>query len=220
MDKKYITKVIAACLLGDGSVRIKKSCTNANFRLAQIEDHKDHVDFIKNVISQVTKVSTWVKTNFAQGSGKNPKPQIWIESNVHPIFTNFYEKMYPNNHKVVDPHYLTFLDAEFLAIWYMQDGTCGVSDTKHGKYGQIKLATHGFSYGDNHCLRAALKEKLDLDWNVSGHRQNNKQYYFLSLRSTDTAKFRNMVLPYMQESFMYKIPVMVGSRLVRDEDMI
>lgn len=216
MDKKYITKVIAACLLGDGSVRVKKGCVNANFRLAQIEDHADHVEFVKGVASQVTGVNTWVKTNFAEGSGKNPKPQIWIETGAHPFFTNFYERMYPNGHKVVDPHYLTLLDAEFLAIWYMQDGTCGAGQ----KYAQIRLATHGFSYGENHFLRSTLKERLGLDWNVVGHRQNNKQYYFLALRSTDNEKFREMILPYMQESFMYKVPVMVGSRLVRDEDMI
>ena len=85
MDKNVI-KILAASLLGDASLRIKKGNINAQFRLAQIVDHADHIEYIKGYVSLVTGTCEWTKTNFTTGSGLNPKNQLWLESNVHPVF--------------------------------------------------------------------------------------------------------------------------------------
>lgn len=217
MESKYLTKIVAACLLGDGCVKIRPcGHKNAHFVLAQTEDHYDHVLYIKNILSELTHVNEWTKENFSKGSGKNPKVQKWIETRTHPFYTKFRERMYPNGHKVVDPHYLTLLDWEFLAIWYMQDG----SVCSNGTHASIRIATHNFSYGDNHCLRQALADKLGILFNVVSSRRNNKQYYSLSLNSKSNECFLENVSPYVQHSFSYKIPKMVGSKIILDEDIV
>lgn len=221
MDNKQVTKIVAASLLGDGCVKIRPQNNNACFVIAQVEQHKDHLDYLKTHLSQITHIREWTKTNFVNGSGKNPKTQLWLESRAHPQFTTFRERMYPNGHKVVDPHYLTLLDWEFLAIWYMQDGSIQKTTQKYGTYGIITLCTHSFSYGDNHLLRDKLKEKLRLDFNVRSSRgKNGNQYWFLTLRSVDNEVFLDNIKPFVQSSFLYKCPVMIGSKIILDEDVV
>jgi hypothetical protein len=57
------------------------------------------------------------------------------------------------------------------------------------------------SYGDQFILKKALKEKLDLEWNINKH----NQYYYLRLRCKDVQKFMEGISPYMKPSFSYKL---------------
>jgi hypothetical protein len=50
-------------------------------------------------------------------------------------------------------------------------------------------------------LKKALKDKLDLEWNIN----RNGKYYYLRLRSKDNGKFINNIRPFITESFKYKV---------------
>jgi hypothetical protein len=92
------------------------------------------------------------------------------------------------------------LDAEALAIIFMADGGRYV-DKRCNATPAYSLHTKGFSYGDNFLLKKALKEKLDLEFNVTRH----GKYWYLRLRTKDSAKFEQLVEPYVLPSFMYKL---------------
>jgi hypothetical protein len=132
--------------------------------------------------------------------GYTRKPQLRLESKTHPKLTTIWERVYIDGHKVIDPHMLTLLDEEALSIIFMADGGRYV-DPRCNATPAYSLHTKGFSYGDNFLLKKALKEKLDLEFNVHRH----SKYWFLTLRSKDSEKFEQLVGPHVLSSFDYKL---------------
>jgi hypothetical protein len=223
MTKIYITKIVTASLLGDGCLDIPKDGSiNARYRQPKIMPNRDYIEWLGETIKDVCGIRYYT----FQPKMPNAQEQIMLYTRVHPFFTSIYRRMYPNGHKVVDKHYLTLLDWESLAVWYQEDGTLHVvkQKAKHGnkEYACPLLCTDSFSYGDQHLLRIALKERLNLDFNVvSSRRKNGNQYYRLRLRSRDIAKFMDNISPYIQESFKYKLCRTVGSTSLKvDEDIV
>lgn len=207
MSNKELTKVVAACILGDGGVYIPKDGSiNAHFILSQTTDHQDHIDYIKNYLETLTS------TRLAKQIPKMPKGATSVKeigrlySMRHPFYTQFRANCYPNGVKVVHPHYLTLIDWEFLAIWFMQDGCNNrLKNTNYLIRNAMHLCTLNFSYGDNMLLRRALAEKLNLHWSVVSHRQNGKQYWKLALSHKCTEEFVDGISKYVQPSFYYKL---------------
>ena len=210
MSDKNLTKIIAASLLGDGGVNIPPDGSiNAHYVLRQIEEHNDYVDYIREYIE--SKVGTRIQRYEPKPNEqmKNPKPVLSLITRVHPFFTKFRERMYPNGHKVVDPHYLTLIDYEFLAIWYQEDGTLvnvpKPSVSKDYIRQEVYLYSLNFSYADNKLLSAAIYEKTGLHWNVQRHHSRGNIYYKLYLARKDIPIFMNCIEPFIQPSFRYKL---------------
>lgn len=212
-DKKYVTKIAAASILADGSVGIPPDGSiNAKYRQPKTIDHADYVDWIAERLSAVTPMNQ----HEFQPKMKNAKRQIMLQSRCHPFYTAFRNRMYPNGHKTVDPHYLTLMDWEFMAIWYQEDG----STIRHRGYARSVLCTDWFSYGEQHLIRNAIKEKLNIEFNVKNYRQNGKQTYRLHLNHKDINPFMDGIAPYVVKSFSYKLCRTVGSSSKLDEDIV
>ncbi len=205
MSDSYLTKIIAASLLGDGGVYIPPDGSkNAHYVLRQVEDHKDYIDWMQERIE--TKVGIRLQYYVIKPTETmlHPKPVYSLITRVHPFFTKFRERMYPNGHKVVDPHYLTYIDYEFLAIWYQEDGTLVRRENQSNGY-ESYLYSLNFSFADNGLLSKAIYEKTGLRWNVHKHHSKGNIYYKLYLSRKDTEKFMLGIEPYIQPSFRYKL---------------
>lgn len=199
IDKKRVTKIVAASLLADGSVGVPPDgSVNAKYRQPKTEDHKDYVEWMAGILGQVTSTNCYE----FQPKQKGAKKQIMLQTRCHPFYTKFRDRMYPNGVKVVDPHYLKLVDWEFMAVVFQEDGSAYLNESK---YVRVVLCTECFSYGDNHTLRLAFKEKLGIDFSVKSYRKNGKQFYRLHLDKKDINKFMDGVEPFMCESFRYKI---------------
>jgi len=212
-NRKEVTKVVAASLYGDAHItkdaRVKNG--NSSFELGQTEEHKDHVEYIASYLEELTSVRFDVRAH------EKHKTTFRLRTKVHPFFTTFRHRMYPINRKVIDPHHLTLLDYQFLAIWFMQDGWhSGSWSSKNSLRHEVALASESFCYAENMLLRSALKERLGLDWNVKGHRSKSGAYmYRLHLASKDIDTMLDGITPYVQPSFFYKIDKsMVKARLL------
>jgi hypothetical protein len=213
-NDKEITKVVAACLMGDASISIDKRSKfgNGGFELSQIEPHIDHLEYIQGYINEITTTTlnlSRVADDNAVICGVNTKQKAMyrLRSKLHPFYTKFRERMYPNGRKVVDPHYIKLLDWQFLAIWYMQDGyiTCGQTKQGHFQH-SIGIATDCFSYPENMFLRSALKEKFNLDFNVRQVKRRSGITYTLRMQSRDPIlRMLEGVKPFVQPSFEYKL---------------
>ena len=214
MTDKYITKIVAASLLGDGSVGIPPDGSiNAKYRQPKTVDHTDYVNWLSDRLETVTP------TNRYEWQPKQPgaKRQVMLQSRTHPFYTAFRNRMYPNGHKVVDPHYLTLIDWEFMAVWYQEDGSSGLAQ---GRYVKPVLCTDCFSYGEQHLLRDAIKERVGVEFNVKSYRTARRQMYRLHLNKKDINAFMDGVSSYICPSFSYKICRTVGSSSVLDEDIV
>ncbi len=55
-------------------------------------------------------------------------------------------------------------------------------------------------------LRSALKEKFNLDWNVKQYRSKvGSLLYYLQLSTKDVDRMLDIVTPFVQPSFNYKV---------------
>lgn len=208
-NNKYLTKITAASLLGDGGIYIPTSTRSINgrFYIAQIEDHKDYLDWLADKHATIAKTTIYGPYSVKCPQCVNPKKQYRLQTAQIPFYTKFRQRMYPQGKKVIDPHYLTQLDYEFLAIWYQEDGTyISCLERKDYVRERIQLASMSFSYAENLLLREALKEKLNLIWNIRRVKSKSGGFlYQLELYKKQYDVFINGVMPYIQPSFMYKV---------------
>lgn len=184
----------------DGGLYVTGKCTNAKFIMNMREENRDYVEKVQQTLEDAGIGTRLYDRKDYNTDGYTRKPQLRLESKTHPKLTTIWERVYIDGHKVIDPHMLTMLDEESLSIIFMADGGRYV-DPRCNATPAYSLHTKGFSYGDNFLLKKALKEKLDLEFNVHRH----SKYWFLTLRSKDSEKFEQLVGPHVLSSFDYKL---------------
>lgn len=88
---------------------------------------------------------------------------------------------------------MELLNPQVLAIWASDDGT----KTGSG----FRLNTQSFSKDENLLLIKILKKKFDL--NCSLHKQ--RKHFVIYIKADSMPKFRELVMPYLQKSMLYKL---------------
>jgi hypothetical protein len=184
----------------DGGLYVTGKCVNARFIMNMRKDNIDYVEKVKQTLEEADIGARIADRKDYNTDGCARSEQVRLESKAHPKLTTIWERVYLDGRKVIDPHMLTLLDAEALAIIFMADGGRYV-DKRCNATPSYNLHTKGFSYGDNWLLKKAIKEKLDLEFNIYRH----GKYWYLSLRAKDSAKFEEIVSPYVLPSFSYKL---------------
>ena len=185
-------------IMGDGGVYVKDA--NAKFIMNMVADNEDYVNYCKSILENITSCKV-----YKVEKGGNRKPQLRLESKVHPIFTMLRNRIYVDKYKSIDNHALKMLDYEALSFLYMSDG-CLVKDfrpqigMKKASY-NVTLNMKRLSYGDLFILKKALKDRLNLEWNIN----KNGKYFYLRLRAKDVSTFMERISPYILQSFSYKI---------------
>lgn len=167
------------------------------------EENLDYIEWVERTLNIITSTS-----KHAVIQRGNRKPLISLISKTHPKFSSIRERLYtPDGKKILDPHQLTLLDDEALAIIFMADGGTNLDK---GRYPEIKLHTKGYSYFDNLALSKAIYEKTGIRTTVNKH----NSYFFLRVKTADVQLFIETVQPFVFPSFSYKFerlaPVMGG----------
>lgn len=200
MSEKELTKLMYFYSTFDGGLYKPATSKNAYFAMNMKKDNLDYVQKVEQVLIAFG-IGCSIKDRVLQDDGFNRQPQVRLQSKTHPKLTKLQERIYINSNKTIDPHMLTLLDNESLAIIYMADGSCVYDKRSPNANPSITLNTKGFSYGDNWLLKKTIKEKLNLEFNIQ--RQNN--YWYLRLRSKDIGSFFNQVQNFVVPSFKYKL---------------
>lgn len=194
-DKKELVKLCSYIIMGDGGVyKSGKGNTNFRFSMNMIESNRDYIELCKDILENITSCS--ITERLKEG---NRNKQLNLQSKVHPFFTKLRDRIYTDNYKGIDPHALKLLDYEALSFLYMSDGC--LSMKRNSVRPSITLNMCRLSYGDLFILKKALKEKLDLEWNIN----RTGKYYYLVLRVKDHKKFITNISKYITPSFNYKI---------------
>lgn len=195
-DKKELVKIISFLTMGDGSVHKNGGSKDCVFSISLVEEHLDFLEWVKGVIENVTSCTLMYYKR------ESPRKNMYkVQSKTHPFFNDIRDRVYVGTYKSIDPHALKLLDWESLAILYMCDGCLGRNKNSPNSF-TTTLNLCRLSYGDMLLLKKALKEKLDLEWNVV---KTNTKYYTLRLRMKDFDKFMKGISPYVFESFKYKV---------------
>jgi len=208
-DNKQATKIVAASLLGDGNIHREGGTKNGRFSLTQIPIHCDHVEYIAQFLEPITRIRRYEQAPTAKiimGKQSKSNGRYSIISMNHPFYTHIYNRVYGTGKKSVDPHYLTLLDFEMLAIWYQQDGSLGV---KNGNVFRVPLLmTDNFSLPEVMLLSKAIYEKTDIVTTIRKERKTNGEYYYrLRISAKTTKMFIDGIYPFVQPSFQYKLEI-------------
>lgn len=197
-DKKELMKLMSFLVMGDGSVHRNRGVGNCYFTLSASKGHEDFIDYARDIVGNITSSKVYTTPKEAPR-----KDLITLYTPVHPYFNVLRERIYVDSYKSIDHHSLKLLDYEALAILYMSDGCLGKWIRENGKSSySLTINMCRLSYGDQLLLKRAIKEILDLEFNVV---KTGGKYYTLRLRSKDLDKFMEGVSPYILNSFSYKL---------------
>lgn len=216
---KYLTKIVAASLLGDGCVHTPPEYKNCVYSTSKTIDHQDYIDWLSNRLGTLTEIKTGVV--HMNKYVANAKDQIHLRTRAHPFYTKFRERMYGTGKKCVDPHYLTLLDWEFMAVWFQEDGTLNTRYRKNCYEMQASIATMCFSYGDHLLLARAIQEKLNIPAHIRpitnkvGERQ-----YLLTFKRKFIPTLLDGIAPFMVPSFQYKCSYDRLLAKIQDEEIV
>jgi hypothetical protein len=111
------------------------------------------------------------------------------------MLTELYHSFYKDKVKTV-PSDLTLLTPLALAHWIAQDGSRG---TSKGLY----LCTDSFTHPDVKRLTQYLIDKYDIKCSI--HKAGKNYRIYILAKSVEIVK--NIVLPYMHPSMVYKLGV-------------
>lgn len=182
----------------DGGVYpVKNGC---KFIINMRAENRDYLEWIQETIEEFTSVTIRERKDY-NTDGFDRAPQLRLESSAHPTFSKIRDRVYIEGHKVIDPHMLTMMDAEALAIIFVADGGSKLEKRTKKPTAYFSLNTKGFSYADNQALSKAIYEKTGIHSNV--HRHNN--YYYLGIPQKDSLLFCETVRPFILPSFQYKL---------------
>lgn len=198
---KDLNKRLYAFAMFDGHLMFPGNSVNACLVVNMLESNEDYLNY---VISSLEKVPVGYKKSapaIYTADGFDRKQQLRLQSHNHPIFTKIHERMYIDKHKCIDPHMLTFMDAEFLAIAFMADGSRYLDKRWANAKPQYRLHLNNHTYGDLMLFKKAAKEIFGLEINT--RKKGNK--FDLAVPTAFTAMFEDIVSPFILPSFQYKI---------------
>lgn len=203
-DKKQLVKLISYLAMSDGSIHKNGGSKNNVFSMAQTEEHLDFIEWVEGIVGNVTSSTKYLTMR------EEPRKNIWkLQTKTHPFFNDLRDRIYTGKYKGIDPHALKLLDWEALAVLYMCDGCLGRNKAKANSF-TTTLNMCRLSYGDQLMLKKALKDVLDLEWNVV---RTGKKYWALRLRMKDFDKFMAGIEPFILDSFKYKMEIRTVSPL-------
>lgn len=167
-NKKQLTNILSYAVLAGGNLtNIPKQ--NSRMYITLPEENLV-LNFIKQSIREIT--------GYAESSRYGI---VTITSEKHPFFTVLQRRLYlVGNHKHFDEHTLKMLDQDSMKILYWCMKVPGDTPT---------ISLYEYSYGDAFLLKKAIKDNLNLEFNV----KRNGRYYYLELRKKDEEKFAKVI---------------------------
>lgn len=171
-------------LMGDGNLRYNLTGINVFGRINHSEKQFNYITYLsENLKGLVSDVRPYISKS--KGRAYNSY-YFTFKSNCN--LNPFYHMFYTDGIKDV-PKDLSLLTPRAMAFWFMDDGSASNPS--------IKIATCSFSIDGLKRIQKYLKEKFDLNINIT----SEKKIYF---KSESARKFKQLILPYMEESMMYK----------------
>lgn len=217
-DKKVLTKYVSAFVMGDGCLfKDKNENSNARYRLTQVATHRDYVEWQAAILDNLCATKIYENDARIDASGWNHQKTLALQTRSLPFFTTLRNRWYLGGKKVVSPHDLLLMDAEFLAILYMDDGCLVKNSGRNRTNFSIVLCTQSFSWADNNLIRDTIARKFNLHFNIKQLSYPSGIKYQLYCKQKFVPEFISIVAPYILPSFQYKIQL-PNEQLLKAED--
>lgn len=210
VDKRTEYKYIYAFVFGDGCLEKNSGNQNSRLRIEHVTRNLDYCEWKHSILSQLTNTSltTYYREDKQQSFTR-------LLTARHPRYSQIRERLYLNGVKTIDPHIEAFLDWEFLAIVYQDDGTLGFNQNG---YPQVFLCTENFTWADQKMFRDWMAKHLGLHWEVVRKTGSKAHGYRLRLKGSQIPFFFEKIRPFIVPSFEYKIQLSERGAPVKQQD--
>lgn len=203
-----VISVLVGCLLGDAYANQTK-VNGTSFRFKQSVRHRDYLFFLyKFFFERGYCTSTGPREYKTTLVNTNKNSSKTYYGNEFDLFTFsslnwLYELFYEGKVKVIKSELINYLTPMSLAFLIMDDGGW-VSGSK-----SVRISTNNFTLQEVELLRDMFKTKFDLDCTIqllSKKGGNNpKDKYSLYIKVASLPRLRELVVPYMHPSMLYKL---------------
>lgn len=198
---KDLNKRLYAFSMFDGHLMFPKNSSNACLVINMLQKNEDYID---KVIKSLEEIPVGYKKSLPQiynKDGFDKQQQIRLQSHNHPIFTKIRERIYIDGHKVIDPHMLTLMDEEMLAIMFMTNGSRYLDKRWANSKPSYRIHLNNLSYGDLMLIKKSLKETFGLEINT----RKKGMRYDLAIPNSHSKLFEELISDWILPSFQYKI---------------
>jgi hypothetical protein len=204
LNKIYLG--VAICL-GDGWIpSIRKGGNTTTLCCAHNPKHLDLLTYKQNLLLNLN-ISSKISFYARQGGKTKGYPIVQLFTKSSYLNRVLRNKIYINNEKIFNKRWIQFLDAEALAIFWMDDG-CLFTRKKKLKNGSVSyhlqgnIATQNFSQESNNNILMWLKK-----FNIIARLTKKKNKYCIDINKTNVLKLIDVVSPFVKlvPSMVYKI---------------
>lgn len=188
-----VISVLVGSLLGDGYA--ERSLTGGiKFKFRQSIKHKAYLFWLYEFFNSRGYCTNNLPIYFVQKYGEKLSEAYRFNLYSFASFLWLYKLFYNNNKKKVIPANIAdYLTPLALAIWIMDDGIW--------KSPGVRIATNCFTLAEVELLKLALENKFNI---ISSIHKNNQSYQ-LYIKQESIALLKNLILPYVHESMLYKL---------------
>lgn len=188
-----IDQLLLGSMLGDGCISTKGLSKHHRFSLAHSEKQLEYITFKHEIFKQYkldNKLSYYIIKNERYKNGEFR--EFRFKTKGHKIFDKYRMLFYPEGKKIV-PDRINKLEAEGLAIWFMDDGYRTGNNLKGAMF-----STSGFSKEDVIKLKDLLENKFKLKCSI--HARNEIYIWVQSV-----PRLIELISPFIVPSMKYKV---------------
>ena len=192
-------QVVLGSVMGDGSLSPNtQGRTGTRFRMGHGAAQTDYLDWKISLLG-----------NIAHSRTSNDKGAVFADFTPLPELAELREAVYfGDGKKHLSWEYLKSLTPLALAVWYMDDGcftvrSKGAQVRTEGGSGRIEICVEAMSPGTRERLTEHLRDTYGLDAELVTRGSARK--YFIRFTTAASARFQELVAPYVHESMAYKL---------------
>lgn len=198
---KDLKKRLYAFSMFDGYIQVAGPNRNGVLIVNMLQDNEDYIDYVIETLEEASIGYSKTLPEIYTKDGFKRKQQIRLQSKSHPVFTKIHSRIYIEGRKVVDPHMLTLMDAEMLAIAFMADGSRHLDKRWENAKPSYRLHLNNLSYGDLILIKQSLKKTFGLEINT----RKKGMRYDLAVPTMHSELFEEIVEAFILPSFQYKL---------------
>lgn len=130
-------------------------------------------------------------------------------SRCHTDFRLLHRKLYSdNNKKIVTRDVLEYLNAQAIALWYMDDGTLSKRKNNNGDVSSVEMRICTYCTESQADIILAYFQEV---WSITAKKRrynskSGKEQFLVVFNTAESKKFELLIKPYIIESMMYKLP--------------
>jgi hypothetical protein len=193
---KQAYAILIGLILGDGylSKPVGKKKGTSYLDLKYDEKYLGYLEWIRKELKELSPSDIKKKKGFHQY-------RFYTKTSEDIGFLR--DIFYPDGIKIIPSDIEKYLKEPItLAVWYQDDGTLDYRDKYHAN---SLFATHCFSKEECNLLASALFQIYGLDVRVCRCQMRGKLYFRLYVTSKSMPAFMDIITPYMQKCFEYKL---------------